>query len=123
MPSRDTGTEMALRRELHSRGLRYQTHLKTLPGKPDIAFTRASIAVFVDGCFWHGCPEHGTLPKTNSDYWVPKLERNVERDRETDGLLRTAGWVSIRVWEHEDPQVASRRIVRTVRSRRASRAT
>ena len=123
---RDTSPELALRRLLHAAGLRYRIHSQPLRGvrrRADVVFGPARVAVFVDGCFWHGCPEHGTLPKTNSDYWVPKLERNVERDRETDGLLRAAGWVSIRVWEHEDPQVASRRIVRTVRSRRASRAT
>ena len=88
-----------------------------------MVFGPAKVAVVVDGCFWHGCPDHGTLPKINSEYWVPKLERNVERDRETDGLLRSAGWVSIRVWEHEDPKAASRRILRIVGSRRTSRAT
>ena len=76
--------------------------------------------MFVDGCFWHRCPDHATDPKTNSDYWKPKLERNVERDRETDRLLAEDGWLSIRIWEHEDPRKAAQRVVHIVRSRRKS---
>lgn len=107
MPSRDTGTEMALRRELHRRGLRYRTHLKTLPGKPDIAFTRARIAVFVDGCFWHRCPDHGTAPKNNGKWWSDKLDANVARDRRNDEKLQELGWISVHVWEHDDPVTAT----------------
>ena len=81
-------------------------------------FGPAKVAVFVDGCFWHRCPDHAADPKTNSDYWVPKLERNAERDRETDLLLTEAGWLSIRIWEHEDPLVAASRVSRLVRKRR-----
>lgn len=96
---------MALRRELHARGLRYRVNFP-LPGMPrrraDIAFTRAKVAVFVDGCFWHGCPEHGTAPKNNATWWATKLARNAERDRETDRHLRDAGWAVVRVWEHEN---------------------
>jgi DNA mismatch endonuclease (patch repair protein) len=77
-------------------------------------FTRTKVAVFVDGCFWHGCPEHGTLPKSNADWWATKLARNVERDADTDRLLADAGWTVIRVWEHEDPQDAGNRVRRAV---------
>jgi DNA mismatch endonuclease (patch repair protein) len=84
----------------------------------DIVFGPAKVAVFVDGCFWHRCPVHGTSPKANSDYWLPKLERNVQRDRETDDLLRTSGWLSIRVWEHEDLESAAIHIADVVRQRR-----
>jgi DNA mismatch endonuclease (patch repair protein) len=86
----------------------------------DLVFRPSKVAVFVDGCFWHRCPDHATDPKTNSDYWKPKLERNVERDRETDRLLAEGGWLSIRIWEHEDPRKAAQRVVRIVRSRRKS---
>lgn len=117
MPSRDTGTEMALRRELHNRGMRYRTHLKTLPGKPDIAFTRARIAVFVDGCFWHRCPDHGTAPKNNGKWWADKLDANVARDRRNDDELRKLGWMTVHVWEHEDPATAAEAITKLWRSR------
>lgn len=112
MPNRDTGTERALRRELYKRGMRYRTHLKTLPGRPDIAFTRARIAVFVDGCFWHRCPDHGTAPKNNGKWWAEKLDANVARDRRTDGELQKLGWTTIHVWEHEDPVMAAEAIQR-----------
>lgn len=117
MPTRDTGTEMALRRELHHRGLRYRTHLKTLPGKPDIAFTRARIAVFVDGCFWHRCPDHGTAPKNNGKWWSEKLDANVARDRRNDEYLQQLGWISVHVWEHEDPATAADAISELWRNR------
>lgn len=119
---RDTAPELALRRLLHARGLRYRIDSPPLPGvrrRADLVFGPARVAVFVDGCFWHRCPEHATEPRTNIDYWAPKLDRNVERDRETDALLTQAGWVSVRVWEHEDPAVAARRVARIVRRRRA----
>lgn len=119
--SRDTSPELALRRLLHALGLRYRVSarpLKEIRRTADLVFRPAKVAVFVDGCFWHACPEHGTQPATNADYWAPKLARNVERDRHTDDLLHAAGWLSIRVWEHEDPRPAARRIARTVRKRR-----
>lgn len=94
-------------------GLRYRVQVP-VPGNRrrsiDIAFTRARLAVFVDGCFWHACPEHGTAPRTNSDWWQWKLTRNVERDRDTDRLLADAGWDVIRVWEHEDARAAAGRV-------------
>lgn len=100
---RDTKPELLVRRELHGRGLRYRVDYRGVRGHPDLAFTRARIAVFIDGCFWHRCPIHGTLPKNNADWWLAKLNRNVERDRETDAALREAGWTVLRYWEHDDP--------------------
>lgn len=103
---RDTSTELAVRRELHSRGLRYRVDFAPVTGlrrRADIVFTRARIAVFIDGCFWHGCPIHGTAPKRNADYWGPKLAANVARDRDTDARLSEAGWIVARFWEHESP--------------------
>jgi DNA mismatch endonuclease (patch repair protein) len=111
--TRDTTPEMRLRRRLHALGLRYRVHRQPLPGfrrTADIVFTRTRVAVFVDGCFWHGCPEHATAPKTNADWWATKLARNVERDHETDAQLADAGWCVVRVWEHEDPEVAAARV-------------
>jgi DNA mismatch endonuclease (patch repair protein) len=119
--SRDTAPEIALRRLVHAQGLRYRVAVRPLPEvrrSADLVFRPAKVAVFVDGCFWHRCPLHATDPKTNSEYWRPKLDRNVERDRETDALLEQAGWLSVRVWEHEDPPTAADRIVHFVLSRR-----
>jgi DNA mismatch endonuclease, patch repair protein len=102
-PRRDTGPEMAVRRLLHAVGLRYRVCLK-VPGAPrrtiGIAFTRAKLAVFIDGCFWHGCPEHGEVPVANRRWWVDKIERNRARDAETTALLEAAGWTVLRFWEH-----------------------
>ncbi len=103
MPRRDTGVELALRRELHRLGLRFRVQVRALPGNPDIALTRAKVAVFVDGCFWHSCPTHGTAPKNNGAWWAAKLAENVARDRRKDEQLRELGWVPVHVWEHDDP--------------------
>ncbi|GAA2475677.1 very short patch repair endonuclease [Winogradskya humida] len=109
MPRERTGPEMLLRRELHRRGMRFRANYKELPGRPDIAFSRAKIAVFVDGCFWHMCPLHTTMPKNNAQWWSAKLTRNVERDREKDELLRMRGWQVFHAWEHEETtEVADR---------------
>lgn len=116
---RDTEPELALRRELHAAGLRYFVHRRPVPSlrrQADVVFPRPRVAVFVDGCFWHRCPEHGVSPRANSSYWSPKLERNVERDRETDQALTEAGWTVVRVWEHEDPRLAAGRVATVVRS-------
>lgn len=121
---RRTGTspELALRRELHRRGLRYRVDHK-IPAaglarrRCDIAFTRARVAVFVDGCFWHACPEHATAPRANSEWWATKLAKNVERDRDTDGRLELAGWLVIRVWEHDFCLAAADRVEAVVRGR------
>jgi DNA mismatch endonuclease, patch repair protein len=114
---RDTKGELELRSLLHRRGLRFRVHA-LLPGlrrRSDIVFTRARVVVFVDGCFWHGCPEHGTWPKENADWWREKIEANQRRDRDTDARLTAAGWTVIRVWEHEDPTQAADQIVEIVR--------
>ncbi len=121
--SRDTRPELALRRLLHAQRLRYKVSARPLVGLRRTAylvFRSTMVAVFVDGCFWHHCPDHGNSPNTNADYWTPKLERNVQRDRETDLLLEQAGWLSIRVWEHEDPVVAAERLGAGVGSKRES---
>ena len=115
---RDTSTELAVRRELHSRGLRYRVDFAPITSvrrRADIVFTRARIAVFIDGCFWHRCPVHGTAPKKNSDYWSPKLQANVDRDRDTDRRLSEAGWLVLRVWEHEAADEAADRVESAVR--------
>ena len=121
MPRASTGPELALRRELHRLGLRFRVNHPGLPGRPDIALTRAKVAVFVDGCFWHRCSEHGTLPKNNSQWWLTKLERNVARDREKDAALAELGWVTVHVWEHEDPTAAAARLRELWLQRRATR--
>jgi len=98
--SRDTSPELALRRALWSAGLRYRLH-RDLPGTPDLAFVRARLAVFVDGCFWHGCPRHYSAPATRSEFWAKKLRGNVDRDRRVEADLAVMGWKSVRIWEHE----------------------
>lgn len=118
MPRRDSTPEVALRRALHQMGLRF-TVQGSLPGRPDIVFSRAKIAVFVDGCFWHRCPAHGVLPKNNGEWWLAKLDRNVERDAEKDTLLRALGWTPVHVWEHEEPGAAADRIAGMWRERSA----
>ncbi len=100
---RDTGPEMALRRALHARGRRFFVNrrpVKNLRRTADIVFPRAHLAVFVDGCFWHGCPEHHTMARTNAAYWRAKVETNRSRDRETVQLLTQQGWTVLRLWEH-----------------------
>jgi DNA mismatch endonuclease, patch repair protein len=101
----DTKPELALRHALHRLGYRYRKdyRLDLASGRrvrPDIAFTARKVAVFVDGCFWHACPEHGSRPRANEWYWGPKLIRNVERDRINDAALILAGWTVVRLWEH-----------------------
>lgn len=110
---RDTAPEIALRRELHRRGMRFRVDasIQGLPRRrADIVFTRAKLAVFVDGCFWHSCPEHATMPATRQDWWQAKLRHNVERDRDTDRVLGELGWSVLRFWEHEDPRTAADRV-------------
>jgi DNA mismatch endonuclease (patch repair protein) len=119
--SRDTGVEVQLRQALHARGLRYRKHMRPVAGlrcEPDIVFQRERLAVFVDGCWWHGCPEHWAPPRSNRDWWTQKMELNTARDRRTDGALAAAGWTVIRVWEHEDTGSASDRIAVLIRERR-----
>jgi DNA mismatch endonuclease, patch repair protein len=117
---RDTLPELALRKALWARGLRYRVDYRVLPDlrrRADVAFIGPRVAVFVDGCFWHRCPDHGTTPRANRDWWVHKLDGNVQRDRDTDARLRAAGWLVVRVWEHEITVDAVARVERAVRSR------
>lgn len=119
---RDTGLELAVRTLVHARGLRYfvgRRPLKGLRRTADLTFPRRRVAVFLDGCFWHQCPEHFQMPATNRAYWEPKIARNVERDRETDQRLAEAGWQVLRFWEHEHPVAIADSIEREVRSRQA----
>ena len=110
MPSKNTKPEIALRQELHKLGLRYRIHVRKIPGTPDIVFQKAKIAVFVDGCFWHSCPKHGKMPKSNRGWWRKKLEENVKRDKRNDLELESMGWLTVRTWEHEDPVKTARMI-------------
>ena len=103
--SRDTPIEVAFRRILHRRGLRVRIHRRPLPAvrrTADLVFTRARVAVYVDGWFWHGCPDHYMEPLSNGDYWLPKIEGNRRRDADTAAQLASASWLAFRVWEHED---------------------
>lgn len=105
--ARDTAPEIAVRSVLHARGRRYRTHYRPVPGlrcTADIAFTRLKVVVFVDGCFWHGCPQHFIAPKINSEYWGPKTDGNVTRDSATNRALSEAGWTVMRFWEHQAPR-------------------
>ncbi|MFJ6113684.1 very short patch repair endonuclease [Agrococcus sediminis] len=112
---RDTKPEIAVRRLLHAAGLRYRVDVAPLSSdkrrRADIVFTRKKIAMFIDGCFWHGCPQHFVLPKANADYWKPKIARNRERDSETTARLEEEGWLALRFWEHEEPADVARRVV------------
>lgn len=109
---RDTPCELALRSAVHRLGLRFRVD-RALPGtrrRADLTFVSARIVVFVDGCFWHGCPRHATWPKTNAAWWRAKIEQNKRRDSDTSQQLRRTGWAVVRVWEHEDPVRAAKRI-------------
>lgn len=115
--SKNTAPELAVRALLHARGLRYRVHFRPVPTlrrTADITFTRQKLAVFIDGCFWHACPEHFVMPRSNSDYWVPKIGGNQRRDRETDEALRVSGWTVLRFWEHESPSSVTDRIQQVV---------
>lgn len=116
---RDTRPEKALRSAVHALGLRYRVALRPLPSlrrTADLVFTRAQVAVFLDGCFWHACPDHYRPSHINSEFWRSKIGNNVARDAETDRLLRDAGWEIVRVWEHENPQEAAYRVAEVVRT-------
>ena len=122
---RDTKPELALRRALHGQGYRYRKDYRLdldsgARVRPDIAFTARRLAVFVDGCFWHCCPEHGNQPAANTWYWEPKLRRNVERDRVADTALGHSGWTVIRLWEHESLDEAVAAVVGALASRTAA---
>ncbi len=104
---KDTGPELALRRELHARGVRFRLHRRDLPGRPDVVLVRLRVAVFVDGCFWHACPDHGVAPKANADWWAAKLDANRARDVRNDEAIEGLGWTALHVWEHENPAVVA----------------
>ncbi len=112
---RDTAPELAVRRLLHAAGCRYRVDAQPLPGlrrRADIVFTRQKLAVFLDGCYWHGCPMHGATPRTNSDYWSAKLAANRARDADTVERLAEQGWHAARYWEHEDAVAVAADVLR-----------
>ncbi|HLX89897.1 MAG TPA: very short patch repair endonuclease [Acidimicrobiales bacterium] len=117
----DTSPELRIRSALHRRGLRFRKHLRIDVGAvrvtPDVVFPGKGLAVFVDGCFWHGCPEHGTRPTTNREYWSAKLTRNRVRDARVDDALISAGWQVLRLWEHVQVEDAVKTVTSALRSR------
>ena len=121
---RDTTPEVAVRKLLHASGYRYRLH-ERVPHMPrrtiDIAFTKAKVAVFLDGCFWHGCPEHATRPKVNAEWWQQKLDRNMARDAETTDHLKAAGWTVLRFWEHQPPAQVAKLVAKAVDRERTAR--
>lgn len=116
---RDNGLEKAVRSALHRKGIRFRLHYP-VPSRPrrtiDIALPVRRLAIFVDGCFWHGCPKHGTWPKRNSQFWRLKIEANIQRDRSTDTILLKSGWQVVRVWEHDNLEKAVSRIIQLIAS-------
>jgi len=119
--SADTKPEVAVRRLLHREGFRFFKHRQVVEGlrcRADLVFPSARVAVFIDGCFWHGCPEHGRRPRENAAYWTAKLARNVARDRHHDALLAAEGWLVLRAWEHEAPSAVASRVAEAVTARR-----
>ncbi len=115
----NTGPEVKLRKALWNRGLRYRLRYK-LPGKPDLVFVSARVVVFVDGCFWHGCPEHGSMPATNREFWERKILGNLERDKRVTNELSGLGWEVLRFWEHQtksDLDSTVEIVVRTVQKK------
>lgn len=122
---RDTRPELVFRRALHAAGLRYRKHVRPLQGlrcEPDVVFTRIRLAVFFDGCFWHGCPEHRTVPpRSNAEWWSTKLANTRARDRRNDAALRAAGWEVLRIWEHEPTLDAVGRVIERCTALRGAR--
>ncbi|MEU2068658.1 very short patch repair endonuclease [Streptomyces anulatus] len=121
--SRDTKPEVAVRKLLHAAGYRFRVNAR-VPDMPrrtiDIAFTRAKVAVMIDGCFWHGCPVHATQPKSNAQWWREKLDRNMARDRETTEHLAAAGWTVLRFWEHATPEGVAKLVAAAVDEQRGT---
>jgi DNA mismatch endonuclease, patch repair protein len=121
--NRDTVPERAIRSLVHAEGLRYRVCARPLLGlrrTADMVFRPVRVAVFIDGCYWHGCPEHYKAPRVNPGYWSSKVTKNISRDRDTDQKLSEAGWIVLRFWEHEDPQTCANHIVEVVSLRKAS---
>ena len=120
---RDTRPEVAVRSAVHQRGLRYRVDDQPLPDlrrRADLVFRPAKVAVFVDGCLWHGCPKHCRIPETHEDYWMQKIGGNIARDRDTDSRLRDADWLPLRIWEHDDPQAGADRVAEAITARKSS---
>lgn len=118
--SEGTKPELAVRSAVHRRGLRYRLHMRPLESlrcKADMVFRPARVAVFIDGCFWHGCPDHGRVPTDTTGYWAAKLNRNIQRDRRNDRILAQAGWRVLRFWEHEDVEAIAIEVERVVKAR------
>lgn len=124
-PRLDTGPERSVRSRLYRDGFRYRKDFRIriarATTRPDVAFVGLKVAAFIDGCFWHACPRHGSTPKHNAWYWGPKLRRNRARDRAATTALRTLGWTVIRAWEHDSPSVVAARIAAAVRRARVRR--
>lgn len=121
---RDTKPELRVRSRLHARGLRYlvdKAPIPTVRSRADLVFRGSRVAVYIDGCFWHGCPLHHTVAKSNQDYWAAKLAANRERDERVVRTLEAAGWLPLRFWEHEDPDLVASEVERCVRARGAWR--
>ncbi len=119
----ETQAELCLRQALDELGLEYETDARPLPDfnrRADILFREARIAVFVDGCFWHGCPIHGTQAKANAEFWRKKIEANRRRDQDTNERLAENGWIVIRIWEHEPPAKSAERIIAELNRRKAN---
>lgn len=120
--NKDTKPEQLVRRLVHAQGLRYRVFARPLPGlrrTADMVFRPVKVAVFIDGCYWHGCPEHYVPPRTNAGYWSEKVARNMARDADTNARLAEAGWTVLRFWEHESPESCASIIAQEVRKRRA----
>jgi DNA mismatch endonuclease (patch repair protein) len=118
--SKDTRAELLVRSALHRMGFRFRVDTRPVAAirrRADLVFPRARVAVFVDGCFWHGCPQHATWPKANAQFWEKKILTNQRRDADTNKRLAAEGWRVVRIWEHEDPTVAAERVAGIVRSR------
>jgi DNA mismatch endonuclease (patch repair protein) len=121
--SRDTAPELKVRKLLHAAGFRYRVSARPIPTlkrTADILFTRAKVAVFIDGCFWHACPDHYVEPKSHVDYWRPKIERNMSRDLDTTAQLKKAGWTVLRFWSHELPPVVAETVADSVTAARVA---
>ncbi|MXV99287.1 MAG: very short patch repair endonuclease [Acidimicrobiaceae bacterium] len=117
--SRDTKPELAVRSAVHRRGIRFRVSVRPQPElarTADMVLRKSRIAVFVDGCFWHGCPDHWTQPATNSQYWANKITDNTRRDTETTAYLQQAGWTVLRFWEHEDPEAVADQVQQAMQS-------
>jgi DNA mismatch endonuclease (patch repair protein) len=117
----DTKPEVRLRSELHRKGLRFRKNMlirtRSIAVRPDVVFTRQRLCIFVDGCFWHGCPDHQRVPRNNTAYWQPKLASNVARDRRVDAALRSDNWTVVRIWEHEAVSGAVERVTHALAAR------